>query len=214
MAISNNLPRDTPFDYQLAMDRLADYRYPRNKLGQLCKSGEFIRVKNGLYVPSSRGIGHSSVDPLVLAALVYGPSYVSLETALAHHRMIPERVAEITCMTTKRSRTFDTPVGRYTYQSLNVRAFSCGITLEDTTGGTYFLATPEKALCDRLALIPGIRAQGEIPALLEDDLRLELDAVIALKANDIQDIARRYRRNAVTAFAKWFQRQSTRAMAS
>ena len=214
MAISDSLPRDTPFDYQLAMDRLAGYRYPRNKLGQLCKSGEFVRVKKGLYVPSSRGANPAPVDPLVLAALIYGPSYVSLETALAHHRLIPEQVAEITCMTTKRSRTFKTPVGRYAYHSLNVRAFSCGMTLEDAAGGTYFLATPEKALCDRLALIPGVRAQSEIPALLEDDLRLELDEVVRLQTNEIQEIAKRYRRNTVTAFAKWFQRQSINAIAS
>ncbi|NCF92838.1 MAG: hypothetical protein GWQ05_18070 [Verrucomicrobiaceae bacterium] len=206
MVDSDHLPRDRPFDYQLAMDRLAAYRYPRNKLHQLRQAGEIIRVKKGLYIPSAPSTAAARVDPLVLAALIYGPSYVSLETALAHHGLIPERVNEITSMTTKRSRSFETPVGRYSYHSLNIRAYSYGVALEETTGGSYFLATPEKALCDRLAQIPGVRAQREIPALLEDDLRLELDVVMRLQASEVQEIAKRYLRNTVTAFAKWFQR--------
>lgn len=196
------------------MDRLSAYRFPRNKLGQLCKTGEIVRVKKGLYIPAPREFGHAPVDPLVLASLIYGPSYVSLETALAHHGLIPERVSEITCMTTKRSRSFETPIGRYSYHSLNERPFSYGMTLEKAAGGTYFLATPEKALCDRLALIPGVRAQSDVPAVLEDDLRLELDDVMRLNTNEIMKIAKRYRRNTVTTFAKWFQHQSNHATSS
>ncbi len=196
------------------MDRLAAYRYPRNKLRQLRDAGEIIRVKKGLYIPSAPSAASALVDPLVLAGLIYGPSYVSLETALAHHGLIPERVNEITSMTTKRSRSFETPVGRYSYHSLNIRAFSCGVTLEEATGGSYFLATPEKALCDRLARIPGVRAQREIPALLEEDLRVELVGVMRLRASEVQEIAKCYRRNTVTAFAKWLQRQPIKDLTS
>ena len=35
---------------QLAMDRLAGYRAPRNKLRSLCLSGDLVRVRKGLYV--------------------------------------------------------------------------------------------------------------------------------------------------------------------
>ncbi len=214
MAEKYTLPRDHPFDYQLAMDRLAEYRFSRNKLSQLCRSGEILRVKKGLYIPASRDGSPDPVDPLVLAALIYGPSYVSLETALAHHGLIPERVVEITCMTTKRSRTFETLVGRYVYHFLSTRIFSYGVTLEKAQGGTYFLATPEKALCDRLARIPGIRVQSDIPSLLEDDLRLDFDELRRLKSNIILEIAQRYRRSTVTAFAKWFQRQCSQTSTS
>jgi hypothetical protein len=190
------------------MDRLGGYRFPRNKLSQLCRTGEIVRVKKGLFVPSARGTDAPPVDPLILAALIYGPSYVSLDTALAHHGLIPERVAEITCMTTKRARTFRTPVGRFTYHPLNPRAFSYGMTIQSAHGGTYFLATPEKAMCDRLAQVKGIRAQRDIPSVLEDYLRVDIDDVLRLRSSEIHEIAQRYRRNSVTTFAKWFLQHS------
>jgi hypothetical protein len=104
------LPIDVPFDYQLAMDRLAGFGAPRNKIRNLCRSGDLVRVKKGLYVAPTFPGRAPEVSPLVLAGLVYGPSYVSLESALAHHGLIPERVNEITSVTTKRAKRFDTPM--------------------------------------------------------------------------------------------------------
>ena len=46
-------PVTHPFDYQLAMDRLAGYRAPRNKLRSLCLSGDLVRVRKGLYVAAA-----------------------------------------------------------------------------------------------------------------------------------------------------------------
>ena len=85
------------------MDRLAGFRAPRNKLRRLCLDGEVVRVRKGLYVAPSFPGRVPAVDHLVLASLVYGPSYVSLETALAWHGLIPERVEEITSVTCKRA---------------------------------------------------------------------------------------------------------------
>ncbi|MEZ5305444.1 MAG: hypothetical protein R3F11_33105 [Verrucomicrobiales bacterium] len=188
------------------MDRLAAYRFPRNKLSQLCDSGEIIRVKKGLFVPAPFR-GEPGVDPLVLAALIYGPSYVSVETALARHGLIPERIDEITCMSTKRARVFETPVGRFSYHPIHPRAFAAGVRLEEAAGGAFLIAGPEKAICDRLALVSGVRSLRDIPALLEEDLRLDLGEVLSLDGDAIREIARLYRRNTVTSFAKWFARQ-------
>lgn len=197
------LPRDVPFDYQLAMDRLRDFRAPRDKLHRLCESGEVIQVKRGLYMAGAVGDEAVTVDPRVLSGLVYGPSYVSLETALAHYGMIPERVEAITCMTSKRARSFETPVGRFRYLPISERAFAIGVTRESAKGGAYLLALPEKALCDRIAQARGLTAQREVPSLLLEDLRLEEDGLDELDADLIGSIAIAYRRTSVTVFAKW-----------
>ena len=159
------LPFDHPFDYQLAMDRLAGFRAPRNKLRSLCLGGDVVRVRKGLYVAPTFPGRPPSVDPLVLAPLVYGPSYVSLETALAWHGLIPERVDEITSVTCKRARLFRTPLGRFSYRPVNEVAFGYGVGLQSADGGSFFLAEPEKALCDRVACVGQLRAQRDIPAL-------------------------------------------------
>ena len=72
MGMRVELPLDHPFDYQLAMDRLGRFRAPRNKLRRLCLDGEVVRVRKGLYVAPSFPGRVPSVDPLVLASLVYG----------------------------------------------------------------------------------------------------------------------------------------------
>lgn len=212
------LPTDQPFDYQLAMDRLRDYRAPRDRLGHLCASGEVVRVRKGLYVPGWKRGQEPPVDPLVLSGLIYGPSYVSLETALSRHGLIPERVEEITCITSKRAKLFDTPTGRFRYEPVNERVFGLGIRLEQARGGSFFIAEPEKALCDRLAMISGLTAARDMRDVLENDLRIEPDEVIrSFRLPLVTEIASVYRRKSVTAFHRWLSRQqkhSTKATES
>lgn len=168
-----------------------------------------MRVKKGLYVPGWRRGEERPVDSLVLAGLVYGPSYVSLETALVLYGMIPERVEEITCVTSKRARRFSTPLGRFTYQPVNERVFSYAVKLEQARGGSYFLAEPEKALCDRIALVRGLTAMRDVAALLGEELRIDPDAVRrSFRLPVVMEIADRYRRRNVRAFAKWLARDS------
>lgn len=205
---NSDLPTDQPFDYQLAMDRLRDYSAPRDRLGHLCASGEVVRVKKGLYVPGWKRGQEPPVDPLVLSGLVYGPSYVSLEKALSRHGLIPERVEEITCITSKRAKLFDTPAGRFRYEPVNERVFGVGIRLEQSRGGSFFIAEPEKALCDRLAMISGITAARDMGDVLENDLRIESDEVIrSFRLLLVTEIADAYRRKSVSAFHRWLARQ-------
>jgi len=195
------------------MDRLREYRAPRDRLGLLCENGEFIRVRKGLYVPGWRHGQEPPVDPLVLSGLVYGPAYVSLETALLRHGLIPERVEEITCITSKRAKQFNTPVGRFRYEPVNERAFGIGIRLEQTRGGSYFLAEPEKALCDRLAMLSGLPTVRDMRAALEDDLRADVEAVISTFCLPlVAEIAEAYRRSSVSAFHRWLAREQKKSV--
>ncbi len=203
------LPVDHPFDYQLAMDRVARYRAPRNKIRNLCVHGDLLQIRKGLYVAPSFPGRPPTVSPLALAALIYGPSYVSLESALSHHGLIPERVDEITSVTSKRAKRFQTPLGRFTYRPVNESAFSYGVALQSVAGGSFFLAEPEKALCDRIACIRHLTAMRDVPTALDDHLRVDLDAVVRMRLNVVRHIAKRYRRRNVDAFLRWLQRHGT-----
>lgn len=206
-----HLPSDLPFDYQLLMDRLEGrFRAPRNKIQSLCRSGEIIRVKKGLYVPGTRSGEEPTVDPLVLSGLIYGPSYVSLETALSWHGLIPERIEEITCMTSKRAKVFRTPVGRFTYAPISEDAFPIGIRLESGKGGSWYLAEPEKALCDRIAQVKGLEAMRDVPAVLGESLRIDLADLGELRVELVLEIALHYRRKNITAFARWLEKTHSR----
>ena len=193
-----------PFDYQFLMDRLKGrFRAPRNKIQSLCRSGEIIRVKKGLYVPGTQPGEVPKVDPLVLSGLIYGPSYVSLEAALAWHGLIPEQVDEITCMTLKRGKLFRTPLGRFAYTPISESVYPIGIRLVSGRGGSWFMAEPEKALCDWIARVKGLEAMRDVPAVLTENLRVEPADLEQLRIDLVLEIASAYRRKNVTAFAKW-----------
>jgi len=71
---------------------------PRDKISDLLKKGTIIRVKKGLYVfgEDNRKKPYSKE---ILANLIYGPSYISLDYALQYHGLIPERVEAVTSVT-------------------------------------------------------------------------------------------------------------------
>lgn len=66
-------------------------------------------------------------DPFLIANHLWGPSYISLETALAYWGLIPERVFEISSVTTKPTKTYDTKAGRFSYFHANIPYYSVRI---------------------------------------------------------------------------------------
>lgn len=113
-------------------------------------SGEVWRVCRGLYCLSDR-YTHGKINPLELAQRIHGPSYVSLETALSYHGWIPEGVHAVTSVSLGRSRSFDTPVGLFTFTRVPQLRFLAGVRRVSVEGGgSWFLATPLKALADHV----------------------------------------------------------------
>jgi len=191
--IRNRIDREE-FDYQILVASLGDYARPRDKISDLLEKGCIVRIKKGLYVfgdeyrrrPYSREI---------LANLIYGPSYISLDFALQHYGLIPERVEALTSVTTGRSRRFFTPVGLFTYRRIPLEAFRIGMDRVEIGDGMAFLvAEPEKALADKLNEIrgSGIRSRKELDAYLGENLRIDPDALKKLNPEKLAEIARRY----------------------
>lgn len=191
--IRSRIPTEI-FDYQTLVDAAKELAYPRNKINDLLRQGVIVRVKKGLYVFGDRQRRHPYSKEL-LANLVYGPSYVSLDYALAHHGLIPERVEALTSVTTNRSRRFSTPVGLFLYRQVPGRAYETGVVRADGENGQAFLiATPEKALADKVISARGaaISSIAEMNRFLEDDLRIDDGALRGLSAEMIADFAERY----------------------
>jgi len=158
---------------------LGDYDSPKDKLSYMTKQGDLIRLKRGLYCVSSKITGKRFSSELI-ANHLYGPSYVSLETALAYYNLIPERMAVTQSVVTRRAKTFQTPVGRFTYQTVPDGYYSAGIRLEQCdTHCAFMMATPEKALCDLLLLRSHLRITSEkaMRAFLEDYMRVDVTEI-------------------------------------
>jgi len=163
------------FDYNLLCGALSQYSGVRQKIHALLQAGVITRVKKGLYV-FGPGYNQTPVCKEVLANLIYGPSYISLEYALAFHGLIPERVEVVTSVTSKKDKEFDTPLGRFTYRYLTLEKYAAGIEqVWLDPEHPVLMATPEKALWDYLILkkVPSFQATELAWDFLENDLRID-----------------------------------------
>jgi len=134
------------------------------------------QIKRGLYIAGPR-ITSSKPDPFLLANHLLGPSYVSLESALSYHGLIPEKVFEITSVTIKAKRRFSTPLGVYSYTRLSLPYYSYGIrSVEVDRHHRFLIASPEKALFDKIITTAGIEFRSKTSTLsyLENDLRIDI----------------------------------------
>ena len=168
--------RNTPIDYATLVTLLRDYRFPKDKIAAMEKQQQLIRIKKGLFVVAQQE-GTSPISRELIANHLYGPSYVSLESALSYHNLIPERVYRVRSVTMKRFKMYDTPLGVFEYRTVSPEYFSIGIQQQVTQDNTAFLiASPEKALCDLIVLSSGLRLQSSkaVKIYLEENLRIDL----------------------------------------
>jgi predicted transcriptional regulator of viral defense system len=166
-----------PIPHHVMMGLLNDYVNPNNKIHQLVKSDILERVTKGLYI-AGPALQAERPDPFLLANQIIGPSYVSMESALSYHGLIPERVYTITSMTTKAARQYMTPVGTFTYTRLPLPYYSFGIrSAKLSKQQTVMMASPEKALLDKIITTTGVefRSRASVLSYLESDLRVDID---------------------------------------
>lgn len=178
---------NAPLTHQLVSDVLAEYRRPNDKINELVRSGFLISLRRGLYVPGPE-LDLPLPHLFVIANHLRGPSYVSLETALAHWGMIPERVYEINSITLKTSQVFDTPIGSFTYRHLDAPYYTFGLQRVEMGDDQFALvASPEKAVCDKIITTAGItlRSQSQTIDFLLEDLRMDEEVLASLSLNTI-----------------------------
>ena len=193
--LQRRIPREE-FDYTILKSVLRDYAGPTQKIHGLLRSRAIVRVKKGLYV-----FGPEHQRRLIcretLANLIFGPSCISLEYALAHHGLIPERVETVTSVTPKKKdKVFETPLGRFTYRHLALARYPYGIEqvwIDETH--PVLMASPAKALCDlvKLSRSPKLASAQDARAFLREDLRIDEERWERIDRAELRTLARLYR---------------------
>lgn len=194
MNLLHHIPYEE-FDYQTLLDAVQAYARPRMKISGMLAKGEIIRVKKGLYVLGS-GLRRRPFCRELLANLIYGPSYVSLEYALHYYGLIPERAETLTSVTCGRSRVFNTPAGNFSYRMIPMDAFRIGMDrVELDDGRAFLIAVPEKALADLIVADrgAGIASQKALLDYLLTVLRVNPKGLRELEPARIAEIAQHYR---------------------
>lgn len=178
---------EQPLTKQLLLDILKEYKRPHDKIDELVKQFMLVQVKRGLYIPGPK-LNITTPELFLIANHLYGPSYVSIDAALSYWGLIPERVYEISSVTTNNSKTFKTAIGRFSYNYMPLPYYSLGIRqVELTKRQTVLMASGEKALCDKIITTSGIllRSVKQTLALLKEDFRIDKEQLRSLDANVI-----------------------------
>ena len=181
---------NVPFDLNVLASLFPATKFTGEKARRLEAAGTIIRLKQGLYVASPNETG-KALNRNLIANHLYGPSYVSLQTALRYYGLIPELVHLTLSLTTKHNRSFDTPVGRFDFRNCSKEYFPIGVRTETEGGINYLIATPEKALCDLINCTKGLelRFMKDAALYLEEDIRFYMEALPSFDISILESCA-------------------------
>lgn len=162
-------------------------------------NGEIIHIRRGLYCLAPI-YQKKHLSPYSVAQNIYGPSYISLESALRWHDWIPEAVYTFTSVSFKNSKVFDTPLGHFSYRRVPQKVFYAGVNhAADENGNVFLIASPLKALADYVYVHkrdwPGLKPTIE-------SLRVEPEEFEQLTAEEFDAIADNYNSRRVRRFCK------------
>lgn len=83
--------------------------------------------------------------------------------------------------------------------------YPLGVTIINENGYSFQIATPEKALCDKLYPISPLQNQAELQSLLFDNLRIDENEFNKLNKEDIELLAEKYKSTNVTLLSKFIK---------
>lgn len=164
------------------------------------KDGSLIRIKRGAYLLGQQ-FRSEPVHPFAVAQGLVPGSYVSFESALAHHGWIPEAVFVTASVSPgRKSLSFATAdFGTFGFHPLAIKdyRFLTGVDRIKMGKLTAFVASPLRALMDLVALR---KERWTGINWLTSSLRIEEDLLLSLKHRDFAKLRPVYKHKAVNAF--------------
>ena len=172
------------------------------KIEGLISDGYIERLKRGWYF----------LGPLVrrrepslryLACNVYGPAAVSGNLVLFESALIPDAVASVTAVTSKRSSSLFTPYGNIVWDRLpSSLIFPGTYRVEESPG--YIRATKEKALLDQLYITKYTPKNFSLwKAFIFEDLRIDEEALSDLDFVLLQKLGSLFQSAKISKYIRW-----------
>jgi len=116
----------------------------KTQLHRFAKRKLITQVKRGWYC-----FDPAKIDELILANILYQPSYISLETALNYYGLIPDITQGITSITLTTTKKITNNFGVFYYTKINQPLFYGFTKIKSAQSKRFFnLAFKEKALLD------------------------------------------------------------------
>jgi hypothetical protein len=197
------------FDETVIRNLLADRSEAARKVlvHRAVAAGEIIRLKPGLFLlaPEFR---KTHPHPFVIAAILHSPSHVSLESALAHHGLIPEAVFQVSSVTSSRSRTFKTLVGVFSFVRVPATNPRAGVQALKVDGRSWaFVATPLRAVADLIYTRKDVSWAKDGLAFLTESMRIERDDLEGVSLESLGEVCESLRSRRTADYLRGLYRE-------
>lgn len=126
-----------------------NHRTLNNQMVTWQRQGKVHQLKRGIYTLNDED-RRAPLTPFMISNLIYAPSYVSLESALSFFGLLPERVTSVTAVTPHKTNISKNFYGIFSYRSIKKNLFFGFQSLHDMSDVPILMATPEKALLDKI----------------------------------------------------------------
>lgn len=188
----------------MAKSHLAKYSNKNSKISREIKNGKLFKIITGLYETNP------NTPSYLLAGSIYGPSYISFEYALSVYGLIPERVETVTCATIgkKKKKFYNTMFGNFYYRDVPPLAYPEEILLKVEGDYSYQIATPEKALCDKLYTLSPINNYKNLENMLFNDLRIDDEEFYKLDKDKIERLSKLYHSTNISLLSRYMRRKT------
>ena len=185
----------------MLLEELGNYADRFGKIKRLCAEGKLYPLTKGIYETDGTLPGY------LLAPVLYGPSYLSFDYALSEYGLIPEGVREYTCATHGKGKrkNYSTHFGDYSYRDIPSAAFPFETLLLSEGEYSYSIATPEKALCDKLYTLHPVKNLSELERLLFEDLRINEEEFAKLNPTLVAELSELYHCNNIRFFSHYIR---------
>ena len=171
----------------MLISELSEYVNPKAKIGRMTEEGLLFPIIRGFYEDRPDTPAH------YLAGVIYGPSYISFEFALAYYGLIEKRTGPVSCAAygKRKEKYHETSFGVFTYRDIPKKAFSEELILHRENGYSFIMASPEKAFCDELYKLSPAANLKELRTLMFDEIGIgkrkinRLDPAVMFRLADL-----------------------------
>lgn len=160
--------------------------------------GDIIHIKRGLYCLAEK-YRKTQLNLFEVAQKIYGPSYVSFESALSYHGWIPEAVHTVTSVSLKRSKIFKTDVGLFSFVRVSVNSFLTQVDRVIEERAVFLIARPWRAIAD---YVFANKKDWKGISPLVKSLRIEEENLFETTIEELNEIASIYASHRVKIFIK------------
>lgn len=149
--------------------------FHRRQLHTWTRNGYLKPIAGEYYVLAEKIIDEAYL--FMAANLLYEPSYISLESALAYYQVIPETVLGVTSISSRRTKQFTSDWGVFQYRSVKSDLLFGYEVVNVNQQKKYKMAKLEKVILDYLYLNTRINQIIEFEALRwnKDQIQAKLD---------------------------------------